>query len=265
MRSEDAERVTAYFERPGTVAEWWRPDEGPLAFHYAAELKVLEDVLPDSNVFNDYEVAHEFEGLGRRVMLVNGRRLDHVQLILLGIRDITERKRAEEELRASEEQFRRAVEDAPIPVIMQAEDGQVLQVSQTWTELTGITHEPEVPSAQVKSSILLAGIGADGRTEVIERVRTRDHTERALRALGAPVSPPDDGDDAVNRMVDEDRYCIDVLTQVSAATRALQQVALGLLTDHLRHCVLNAARSDPDTAAAKLDELAGTLRQAMRL
>ena len=69
----------------------------------------------------------------------------------------------------------------------------------------------------------------------------------------------------VQRMVDEDRYCIDVLTQVSAATRALQQVALGLLGDHLHHCVLDAARSDPASADAKLDEVSGTLRQAMRL
>ncbi len=108
---------------------------------------LLENVLPDSNVFNDYEVTHDFEGLGRRVMLVNGRRLDHVQLVLLGIRDITERKRAEDALRASEEQFRRAIEDAPVPVIMQAEDGQVLQLSRTWTELTGYGLD-DVPTAE---------------------------------------------------------------------------------------------------------------------
>jgi PAS domain S-box-containing protein len=66
---------------------------------------LLEDVLPDSNVFNDYEVAHEFEGIGRRVMLVNARRLDHVQLILLGIRDVTGRKRAEEAVRAGEDRL----------------------------------------------------------------------------------------------------------------------------------------------------------------
>lgn len=50
---------------------------------------LLEDVLPGSNVFNDFEVDHVFDSIGRRVMLLNARRLDHVQLILLGIRDIT--------------------------------------------------------------------------------------------------------------------------------------------------------------------------------
>jgi DNA-binding FrmR family transcriptional regulator len=49
----------------------------------------------------------------------------------------------------------------------------------------------------------------------------------------------------VARMVDDDRYCIDVLTQIAAVTRALQEVALGLAGDHLRHCVIDAARSDP--------------------
>jgi 3-phosphoshikimate 1-carboxyvinyltransferase len=53
--------------------------------------------------------------------------------------------------------------------------------------LHGIRYETPVPSAQVKSAVLLAGIGADGRTEVVEPAPTRDHTERALRALGATV------------------------------------------------------------------------------
>jgi len=61
--------------------------------------------------------------------------------VVLVFRDITERKQAEDALRASEDQFRRAVEDAPIPVIMHAEDGEVFQISRTWTELTGYTLE----------------------------------------------------------------------------------------------------------------------------
>jgi DNA-binding FrmR family transcriptional regulator len=66
-------------------------------------------------------------------------------------------------------------------------------------------------------------------------------------------------------MVEQDRYCIDVLTQLSAATRALQEVALGLLDDHLRNCVVDAARVDAAQADEKLDELAVTLRRALRM
>ena len=49
----------------------------------------------------------------------------------------------------------------------------------------------------------------------------------------------------LQRMVDEEKYCIDILTQVSAATRALESVALSLLDDHLRHCMVHFAQ-DPD-------------------
>lgn len=59
--------------------------------------------------------------------------------------DVTRRRQTDEALRASEEQFRRSIQEAPIPVIMHAEDGEVLQVSRTWTELTGWTFD-EVPT-----------------------------------------------------------------------------------------------------------------------
>ncbi len=55
----------------------------------------------------------------------------------------------------------------------------------------------------------------------------------------------------VQRMVDEDAYCIEVLTQISAATRALQAVAVGLLEDHLSHCVVDAARTGDPSAKVK--------------
>jgi 3-phosphoshikimate 1-carboxyvinyltransferase len=55
------------------------------------------------------------------------------------------------------------------------------------TDLHGIAHRPEVPSAQVKSAVLLAGLQASGRTRVVEPAPTRDHTERALHAFGARV------------------------------------------------------------------------------
>jgi DNA-binding FrmR family transcriptional regulator len=55
----------------------------------------------------------------------------------------------------------------------------------------------------------------------------------------------------LHRMVEQDTYCIDVLTQISAATRALQAVAVGLLEDHLAHCVVEAARAGDPTAKVK--------------
>lgn len=57
------------------------------------------------------------------------------------INNITERRRAEQELRASEERFRRAVVDSPFPILLHAEDGEILQASQSWCEITGYTRE----------------------------------------------------------------------------------------------------------------------------
>lgn len=56
----------------------------------------------------------------------------------------------------------------------------------------------------------------------------------------------------LQRMVESDTYCIDVLTQVSAATRALEGVALQLLDDHLRHCVAHAIQSDDAAEADRI-------------
>ena len=69
----------------------------------------------------------------------------------------------------------------------------------------------------------------------------------------------------LQRMVEEDRWCPDVVTQVASATRALQEVAVGLLNDHLHHCVLGAARSPDGDADHLLDEVAGVIRQVTRL
>lgn len=66
-------------------------------WHIPALRTLLEEILPDNTVFLGYEVEHTFDHIGQRTMLVNGRRLDHVQLILLAITDITERKRSEQQ------------------------------------------------------------------------------------------------------------------------------------------------------------------------
>ena len=68
----------------------------------------------------------------------------------------------------------------------------------------------------------------------------------------------------VARMVAGDRYRTDVLTQISAITRALQEVALGLADDHLQHCVIDAARSDPGEGEQKAAELTLAFRRLVR-
>jgi DNA-binding FrmR family transcriptional regulator len=68
----------------------------------------------------------------------------------------------------------------------------------------------------------------------------------------------------LQRMVDEDVYCIDVLTQVSAVTRALQAVALGLLEDHLGHCVTQAVEQGGPEAEEKVREAAAAISRLVK-
>jgi DNA-binding FrmR family transcriptional regulator len=68
----------------------------------------------------------------------------------------------------------------------------------------------------------------------------------------------------IARMVDDDTYCIDILTQVSAATRALENVALLLLDDHLDHCVRNAAIAGGPEADAKIAEASAAIARLVR-
>ena len=68
----------------------------------------------------------------------------------------------------------------------------------------------------------------------------------------------------VHRMVEEDAYCIDILTQVSAATKALERVALALLDDHLSHCVAQAAAEGGEVATEKLKEASDAIARLVR-
>ena len=65
--------------------------------------------------------------------------------------------------------------------------------------------------------------------------------------------------EGIERMVDKDRYCIDVLTQISAAQAALDKVALGLLDDHTRHCVIEAGEDEREERTAEMMAAVGRL------
>jgi DNA-binding FrmR family transcriptional regulator len=86
---------------------------------------------------------------------------------------------------------------------------------------------------------------------------TKDAHLKRLRRIEGQVR-------GIGRMVEQDQYCIDVLTQVSAATKALQAVALGLLEEHLGHCVVDAVAAGGDERDAKLKEASDAIARLVR-
>ncbi|HNA98686.1 MAG TPA: metal-sensitive transcriptional regulator [Marmoricola sp.] len=68
----------------------------------------------------------------------------------------------------------------------------------------------------------------------------------------------------IHKMIEEDKYCIDILTQISALTKALESVGLGLLDDHLKHCVLDAARAGGPAADEKIAEASAAIARMVR-
>lgn len=86
---------------------------------------------------------------------------------------------------------------------------------------------------------------------------TKDDHLKRLRRIEGQVR-------GIARMVDEDKYCIDILTQVSAVNRALQSVALGLLDEHMGHCLVDAARAGGEEQESKLQEASDAIARLVR-
>ncbi|MET8003425.1 metal-sensitive transcriptional regulator [Nonomuraea glycinis] len=84
----------------------------------------------------------------------------------------------------------------------------------------------------------------------------QDHLRRLRRAEGQVRG--------LQRMVEDDKYCIDILTQVSAATSALQSFALSLLEEHLAHCVAEATAKGGPEAEAKVKEASNAIARLVR-
>jgi DNA-binding FrmR family transcriptional regulator len=85
----------------------------------------------------------------------------------------------------------------------------------------------------------------------------KDDYVRRLRRIEGQVR-------GLQRMVEEDKYCIDILTQVAAATKALQSVAIGLLEEHMSHCVMEAAAAGGKEADVKVKEAADAIARLVR-
>ncbi len=85
----------------------------------------------------------------------------------------------------------------------------------------------------------------------------KDAVQRRLRRIEGQVR-------GIQRLVDQDSYCIDVLTQIAAVNRALQGVAVGLLHDHLGHCVTDAVRAGDELGAAKVSEATAAIERLLK-
>ncbi|SOD75088.1 DNA-binding FrmR family transcriptional regulator [Jatrophihabitans sp. GAS493] len=86
---------------------------------------------------------------------------------------------------------------------------------------------------------------------------TKDDQLKRLRRIEGQIR-------GLQRQVESDTYCIDVLTQVSAATRALESFAIGLIEEHLTHCVAQAINSGGDEAQAKVKEASAAIARLVR-
>jgi CsoR family transcriptional regulator, copper-sensing transcriptional repressor len=87
----------------------------------------------------------------------------------------------------------------------------------------------------------------DGKDDYLKRLRRIEGQVRGLQ-----------------KMVDEDKYCIDILTQISAVNRALETVAIGLLGEHIGHCVAGAVAEGGDAANAKVKEATDAIARLVR-
>ncbi|HEV8298561.1 MAG TPA: metal-sensitive transcriptional regulator [Acidimicrobiales bacterium] len=86
---------------------------------------------------------------------------------------------------------------------------------------------------------------------------TKDDYLKRLRRVEGQVR-------GLQRMIEEDEYCIDVLTQIIAATKALQSIAVGLVDEHVRHCVRNAAESDGAQADDMITEATRAIERLLK-
>ncbi len=133
-----------------------------------------------------------------------------------------EMERVTAALRASEEQFRRAIEDAPIPIIMHAEDGQVLQISRTWTELTGYTQE-DIPTFDAWLNRAY-GFGADSVRDrmqaIFEGKQARQQFELQITTLTGEKRDWVFTISAPGRLADGRRFAVGMVNDMTERTRA---------------------------------------------
>jgi PAS domain-containing protein len=103
--------------------------------------ELLEAVLPENDAFNDFEVEHDFEDIGRRIMVLNARRIDHMELILLAIEDQTKARLTERARRESEERLHRVLETEAVGVLFFDQTGRLVDDNEVFLRMTGYSRD----------------------------------------------------------------------------------------------------------------------------
>jgi CsoR family transcriptional regulator, copper-sensing transcriptional repressor len=144
---------------------------------------------------------------------------------------------------------------------MLAERGQYEQAEREYRDVLAVEMRvlgPDHPDTRAHA-IPCGGINRIGAawSEMYGYTQNKDDYLKRLRRIEGQVR-------GLQRMIDEDQYCIDILTQVAATTKALQSVAIGLLEEHLGHCVAQAVAEGGDTASEKVREASEAIARLVR-
>lgn len=213
--------------------------------------ELLEGILPEAATFDGYEVDHEFEGVGRRVMVLNARRLDDHQLVLLAIEDATERRTSEDEVRRSRDQLEGEVAERTaqvrelaraLSVAEQAERRRVAHLLHDDLQqyLHGLTYTLEL--------LRRACPGTEAAALHDRAEQTVAEAARLTRSLSHDLAPPLlEGDDLADLLGwlarrKRDRYGLEVEVDVAAAIPVPDEAIRVLLYQLLKEVLFNVAK-----------------------
>jgi PAS domain S-box-containing protein len=196
---------------------------------------LLENVLPENDAFDDFIVEHDFQQIGRRIMLLNARKIDHMRLILLAIEDITERTLALDALQASEHRLRTVLETDAIGVLFLDRSGTIVDANEVFLSMTGYSRD-EVNSHELTWRTLTPPEWLEFSEEQMRKLgetgRLGPYEKEYLRKDGSRLWMMFTG-----RRLDDDELVVEYCIDISDRKRA--EMERELLSRELSHRVKN--------------------------